>query len=102
MQALASHGLDSKGAPCEVAAAYTREHGREAASRLLSQNTEVSAIVAANDLIALGVYDALRERGLQCPRDLSVVGHNDMPLVDMVAPSNDHSYQPSGNGAPGG
>ncbi len=86
LQALASHGLDSKGAPCEVAAAYTREHGREAASRLLSQNTEVSAIVAANDLIALGVYDALRERGLQCPRDLSVVGHNDMPLVDMVAP----------------
>jgi LacI family transcriptional regulator len=46
----------------------------------------VTAIVAANDLLALGAYDVLRERGLDCPRDLSIVGHNDMPLVDMVHP----------------
>jgi LacI family transcriptional regulator len=28
----------------------------------------------------------LREEGLECPRDISIVGHNDMPLVDMVQP----------------
>ncbi|KWR89934.1 LacI family DNA-binding transcriptional regulator [Cupriavidus sp. IDO] len=86
VQALASHGLDGKGAPYEVAQAYSREHGKEATTRLLSKHKDVSAIVAANDSLALGVYDALHELGLQCPRDLSVVGHNDMPLVDMVAP----------------
>jgi LacI family transcriptional regulator len=53
---------------------------------LLGAHPEVTAIVAANDSLALGVYDVLRERGLQCPRYMSVVGHNDMPLVDMVEP----------------
>ncbi|WP_328806028.1 LacI family DNA-binding transcriptional regulator [Paraburkholderia solitsugae] len=86
VQALASHGLDGNGAPCEVASTYTREHGAEAMRRLLSAHPDVTAIVAANDLLALGMYDALRESGLQCPRYLSVVGHNDMPLVDMVEP----------------
>jgi LacI family transcriptional regulator len=42
--------------------------------------------VAANDLLALGAHDAIRERGMRCPRDISIVGHNDMPLVDMVDP----------------
>ncbi len=45
-----------------------------------------TAIVAANDLLALGIYDALGERGLKCPADVSVVGHNDMPYVDMLSP----------------
>jgi LacI family transcriptional regulator len=42
--------------------------------------------VADNDLLALGVYDALAARGLNCPADVSVVGHNDMPYVDMLSP----------------
>ncbi|MDE1005489.1 MAG: LacI family DNA-binding transcriptional regulator [Paraburkholderia fungorum] len=86
VQALASHGLDGNGAPCEVATTYTREQGAQATRRLLSGHPNITAIVAANDSLALGVYDALRESGLQCPRYLSVVGHNDMPLVDMVEP----------------
>jgi LacI family transcriptional regulator len=86
VQALASHGLDGNRAPCEVAASYTREDGLEAMRRLLSAHPEVTAVVAANDSLALGVYDALREKGLPCPRYMSVVGHNDMPLVDMVEP----------------
>ena len=42
--------------------------------------------MAANDLLALGLYDALSQKGLICPKDISVVGHNDMPLMDMVTP----------------
>jgi LacI family transcriptional regulator len=87
MQALATHGIDPASAPIEVAGTYTREHGRAAAERLLRQHREVTAIVAANDLLALGVYDALRESGRECPKDVSVVGHNDMPLVDLVQPA---------------
>ena len=39
-----------------------------------------------NDLLALGSYDALEERGLRCPEDVSVVGYNDMPFVDRFRP----------------
>ena len=87
MQALAAHGIDAASAPIEVAGTYTREHGRAAAERLLQRHREVTAVVAANDLLALGVYDALRELGRECPKDVSVVGHNDMPLVDLVQPA---------------
>ena len=61
-----------------------------AALRLLDRKTAPTAIVAANDLLALGIYDALGERGLNCPADVSVVGHNDMPYVDMLSPPLDH------------
>lgn len=86
-QALSSHGLDPLKAPCEVAGTYTREQGAETMRRLISARPDITAIVAANDLLALGAYDALREKGLNCPRDVSIVGHNDMPLVDMVHPA---------------
>jgi LacI family transcriptional regulator len=70
----------------ETARAYTREQGRLAALRLLNRKQMPTGIIAANDLLALGIYDALRERGLNCPNDVSVVGHNDMPYVDMLSP----------------
>jgi LacI family transcriptional regulator len=69
------------------ATAYSREAGAAAADGLLADSLEVTAIVAANDLLALGVYDALHGKGLRCPDDISVVGHNDMPLMDLVAPA---------------
>ena len=71
----------------EYASAYTRDEGRAAALRMLKGALRPSAIVAANDLLALGVYDALAALGLDCPRDVSVIGHNDMPYVDMLAPA---------------
>lgn len=85
--ALAAHGLDPVSAPCEVTTAYTREEGAAAMRRLLDAHPEITAIAAANDLLALGAYDVLCERALECPRDMSIVGHNDMPLVDMVRPA---------------
>lgn len=65
---------------------FTREAGRIACAELLRRYRAVTAIVAANDLLALGCYDSLAARGLRCPQDVSVVGHNDIPLVDMVSP----------------
>ena len=53
---------------------------------LLDDVTDVTAIVAANDLLALGCYDVLAERGLRCPDDVSVVGFNDMPFADRFDP----------------
>jgi LacI family transcriptional regulator len=82
LQALAAHGLD---APCTVECpAYTREAGRLACDQALDLYPDASAILAGNDLLALGCYDSLRARGLRCPEDVSVIGHNDMPFVDAV------------------
>lgn len=82
-RAISHHGLH--GAVRE-AAAYTREAGGEAAAALLDAASRITAIVAANDLLALGVLDVLKQRGLGCPADISLVGHNDMPLMDVVSP----------------
>jgi LacI family transcriptional regulator len=79
-------GLPARNITVETAPAYTREAGRLAALRLLDRKPAPTGIVAANDLLALGIYDALSMRGLRCPSDVSVVGHNDMPYVDMLSP----------------
>jgi len=84
--AASREGLLVHKAMVETARAYTREEGRLAALRLLKGKQTPTAIIAGNDLLALGIYDALRERGLNCPTDVSVVGHNDMPYVDMLSP----------------
>jgi LacI family transcriptional regulator len=68
------------------AAAYTVDAGRRAAARLLARHGDVTAILAGNDMVAVGVYEALAAAGLRCPDDVSVAGHNDMPLVDKLAP----------------
>ncbi|MGA7996848.1 MAG: LacI family DNA-binding transcriptional regulator [Bradyrhizobium sp.] len=84
--AAARAGLSAQNTLIETARAYTRDEGRLAALRLLDRERAPTGIVAANDLLALGIYDAIGERGLQCPADVSVVGHNDMPYVDMLSP----------------
>jgi LacI family transcriptional regulator len=68
-----------------VASAYTKEAGQAATAELL-RRSNVTGIAAANDLLALGAYNELRARKLVCPDDVSIVGHNDMLLVDMVDP----------------
>ena len=78
-------GFGTKGVVIE-ARAFTREAGLEAALELLGKGREWTAIFAANDLIALGALDALRRHHLSVPEDVSMVGHNDMPLVDLIAP----------------
>jgi LacI family transcriptional regulator len=86
VDAMNAAGLAPSGQDIEEADAFTREAGHAAALRLLARRPEATAVVAANDLLALGVYEALRETGRRCPEHLSVIGHNDMPLVDLVDP----------------
>ena len=82
--AVRSFGLEPL-PPVEVAS-FTEEAGRIAARSLLSSSDRPSAVVAANDLVALGVLDAAEALGLSCPRDFSLVGFNDMPFVDRLSP----------------
>jgi LacI family transcriptional regulator len=65
--------------------------------RLLLDRRRVmpSAIFAHNDLMALGALAVMRERGLNCPGDFSVIGYNDSPQVDRVMPPLTTIRQPS-------
>jgi LacI family transcriptional regulator len=66
--------------------AFTVIEGSRLCRELLDSGSELTAIVAANDLLALGCLDVLAERGLACPGDVSVVGFNDMPFADRFQP----------------
>jgi LacI family transcriptional regulator, galactose operon repressor len=83
LRAMARHGLPVH---IEEASHFTREAGVAPARALISGTPAITAIVAANDLLALGTFDAMRMLGRRCPEDISVVGHNDMPLVDLISP----------------
>jgi DNA-binding LacI/PurR family transcriptional regulator len=61
--------------------------GRRQAGYLLDQPEPPTAIVAGNDSQAFGVLQALGERGLRAPGDLSVVGFDDVPVADWATPA---------------
>jgi LacI family transcriptional regulator len=65
---------------------FTEEQGALSLHALLEAGAQFTALVAGNDLMALGCYDALVERGLSCPDDVSIVGFNDMPFADKFNP----------------
>ncbi len=60
--------------------------GRRAAEELLSAPVPPTAIVAGNDQMAVATLDAARERGLDVPRDLSLVSFDDTPIVRFTQP----------------
>jgi LacI family xylobiose transport system transcriptional regulator len=63
-----------------------REQGRMAGLALLSRDPRPTAIVAGNDLQAIGVYEAARQLGLSVPDEVSVVGYDDIPAAEWVWP----------------
>jgi LacI family transcriptional regulator len=86
VEAAAARGITVPSRAIAFAAGYSDDAGERAARELLSAWPECTAIVAGNDLIALGVYRVAAELGLACPDDVSVVGFNDMPFADRFDP----------------
>ena len=60
--------------------------GKEAARKILNKKDFPTAIVAMNDDMAVGVYDAARELGLKIPDDISVTGFDNGDIVQYVTP----------------
>ena len=69
-----------------VGRAFTEPEGARLCEELMAAGDPVTAIVAGNDLMALGCYDVFAARGIDCPGQISVVGFNDMPFADRFAP----------------
>ena len=67
--------------------AFIQQTGYEQTCALLDLAEPPTAIFAGSDTQAMGVYAALRARGLSLPGDMSVVGFDDVPLASIVTPA---------------
>jgi LacI family transcriptional regulator len=65
---------------------YHETGGQDALSALYQKNLPFSAVVCANDEMAAGAMAAAHERGLELPRELSIVGFDDAPISRYVYP----------------
>lgn len=73
---------------------YTLEGGQVAAENLLDSGH--TALICGSDLMALGAIRGVRGRGLHVPRDVSVIGYDDSPLIAFVDPPLTTVHQPVG------
>jgi DNA-binding LacI/PurR family transcriptional regulator len=82
--------MDAAGVPVDPALVRTGplyvDGGRTQGKALLELPEPPTAVFAANDLQALGVYQAAHRAGLRVPEDLSVVGFDDLPLAQWADP----------------
>ena len=66
--------------------AMSLEGGYAAGQRLLDQAPRATAAICHNDVMAIGVLQACVERHVRVPRDLSIVGWDDVPYASLVTP----------------
>lgn len=92
-KALAARGLEPEPGLMQDGAFLYRS-GLEAAEKLLSLPEPPTAIFASNDEMALAVMATAQSRGLVIPRDLSVVGFDDIATAGMVWPGLTTMSQP--------
>jgi LacI family transcriptional regulator len=81
-----SHKLDVDDRQIVYANALSLAEGLRCGRELLEGDAELTAIVAGNDVLAVGCYGAFDELGLRCPQDVSIIGFNDMPFIDRLRP----------------
>jgi len=85
-QAVDGLGLPTNRNLVQVCTSYSEAAGVEATRQLLKSGQDMTAIVCGNDLIALGALSVLAEAGISCPEQVSVVGFNNMAMVDRLTP----------------
>jgi LacI family transcriptional regulator len=95
-ESLAAAGLDPDGAPY-LAGDYSERSGYLAATQLLAGDPaqRPTAILCANDLMAIGVMRFCRERGISIPEQLSITGFDDISNAEFLLPSLSTVAQPA-------
>lgn len=66
---------------------WNQEGGFETARRLMEKRPDLTAIMAANDRMAMGAISYLHSKGLQVPGDVSVMGVDDIPAAPFTSPT---------------
>ncbi|MDF1515810.1 MAG: LacI family DNA-binding transcriptional regulator [Anaerolineae bacterium] len=77
----------------EIEGDFTENSGYYAMQRLFDQHPQ--AVFAANDLMAMGAIRAIREKGMQIPEDIALVGFDDVPTAANTDPPLTTVRQPS-------
>lgn len=85
LQGLARHGVDPA-AVAVIEGNLSIDGGSRSLDHLLLLSQRPTAIFAANDLTALGIIWAARDRGLRIPEDLSVIGLDNIRLAAEIYP----------------
>src|SRR6516165_3150406 len=70
LDGMRAHGLTADESQVVYATGYTIEEGLRCGRELLEAHGELTAIVAANDMLAVGCYEAFDDLGLRCPEDI--------------------------------
>ncbi len=77
-----------------VPGSYIISEGRKGTRTLMSLPKPPTAIFGANDQSAIGAVMALKRLGMRVPRDVAVVGFDDIPMAQYVEPSLTTMHQP--------
>lgn len=67
--------------------ALSREGARSTGRRIADSGLGVDGVVALNDMVAMGVIRGLHDRGVSVPRDVRVIGFDDLPEAEVYIPS---------------
>ena len=78
--------LLSAAEPLVLPGDFTEEAGWRVGNRIIAMPRRAEAIFAANDAMAIGCLFSLGEAGIQVPRDIALVGFDDIPLARFVNP----------------
>ena len=62
-------------------------HGKLGMAHLLDLEEPPTAVFISGDIMALGAYQVCVERGLRIPEDISIIGFDNLPLLDWISPS---------------
>ncbi len=95
-EAFAGAGIDPDEVPV-YAGDYRQESGFTAATRILSgpADKRPTALICANDLMAIGATECLKANGLSVPEDMSIVGFDDQPISSLLTPRLTSVRQPA-------
>lgn len=93
-ESLKKHGLEAR--PEWISfGEYTPDSGYQQATQLLALKNRPDAIVAGNDLLAIGAIRAIQNHDLSVPDDIAVTGFDDIPLASLVTPQLTTLRQPN-------
>jgi DNA-binding LacI/PurR family transcriptional regulator len=84
-QALAEHGM-APDPQLQVPVSFLPEGGREAVRELLRRDVPFDAVFACSDLLAMTAINTLRQRGIDVPGQVAVVGYDDIELSNYFHP----------------
>ncbi len=85
-EAMRRRGISNPAELISTATYFVEEEGARCADDLLDRNGGITALLCANDRLAIGALGALSRRGLACPEDISITGFNNVPFLDLIPP----------------